>query len=223
MTIVWYKHFPSDFLHGVARMTAEERGVYASLLDMMYDQGGSIPYIKNARPDRPGSPARLASACGINTRRFNIIMERLFDEGKVIHRHDRLFNKRVFKELKPDFISTLSLHYLVLIFPEWRKIKGLAEVKKLEARLHKKINKKNDQEGGGPTIEPPQPGSPLRHLFDHVVAAYGEGVWLAWFRPGQAKLVGSILIPRTKFIRSKISTDYEDALIDAGFQLGDVR
>jgi len=133
---VWYKHYPSDFLHGVARMTAEERGIYASLLDMMYAQGGSIPYVKKARPDRPGSPARLASACGSNTRRFNIILERLLEDRKLIHKHGRLFNKRVFKELKHDFISTLSLHYLEIIFPELFKFKRLTGPKKPDSRIH---------------------------------------------------------------------------------------
>ena len=219
---VWYKHYPSDFLHGVGRLTAEERGIYASLLDMMYAQGGSIPYIEKARPDRPGSPARLASACGSNTRRFNIILERLIDDGKVIHKHGRLFNKRVFKELKHDFISTLSLHYLEIIFPELFKFKTLTRPKKPDSRLHKKINKKNDQEGGCPNIEPPDPGSPLRHLYDHVCTAHGEDVWWSWFRPGQSTLFGSTLTPRTKFIHSKSVGNYEDALLAAGFELGEM-
>ena len=220
MSTVWYKRFPSDFLNGVARLTAEERGVYASLIDMMYDEGGSIPYMADARPDQPGSPSRLASTCGCSTRRFNIILKRLINDEKVIHRYDRLFNKRVFKQLNPDFISTLSLHYLVLIFPEWRKIKGLADAKNLEPRIHKKINKKNDQEGG--FTEAPDEATPERHLFDHVCAAYGQEVWLAWFSPTQVEIFGGQVRPRTKFIQSKISQNYSEAVSAAGFTLGEL-
>ena len=222
MSAVWYKRYPADFLNGVARLTAEERGVYDSLIDMMYDEGGSLPYFEKARPHQPGSPARLASACGTNTRRFNIILIRLIADEKVIHRYNRLFNERVFKQLNHDFISTLSLHYLVLIFPELHKIKGLAGAKKPEARFHKKYIQKNDQEGAGSGVEPPIPGSPNRKLYDQVCASYGETVWLSWFGPGQAKLFDSELRPRTKFIHSKISQNFEDALTAAGFTLGEV-
>ena len=108
MTAIWYKRYPADFLNGVADLSAEERGVYASLLDMMYDQGGSII----------DDPRCLARCSGCSTRRFNQIRNRLLAREKLIHRDGRLFNRRVFKSLKADFISDLSLIYLVLIFPK---------------------------------------------------------------------------------------------------------
>jgi len=210
MNTVWYKRYPSDFLNGVGDLSAEERGVYATLLDMMYDQGGSV--IDDGK--------RLARRCGCSTRRFNQIKNRLIRDDKLVEFKGRLFNKRVFKSLLPEFISDLSLKYLVLIFPEWRKFNGLAWTKTLDSRLHKKNIQKNDR---GRLLEAPEPGTTERELFDTILLVHGEDVWKAWFSPEQVSLHGSVLTPRTKFIRSKISTSYTEILTAAGLTLGEVK
>ncbi len=38
----WYKHYPSDFLRGTSRLSAEETGCYIVCLDLMYERGGPI-------------------------------------------------------------------------------------------------------------------------------------------------------------------------------------
>ena len=209
MTSVWYKRYPSDFLNGVADLSAEERGVYATLLDMMYDQRGSIA----------DDPKRLARRCGCSTRRFNQVQTRLLACGKIVSFEGRLFNKRVFKSLKPQFISDLSLKYLVLIFPEWRKFNDLAWAKSLDSRLQIKNKTKNDRVDG---LDVPELGTPERELFDTIMLVHGELAWKAWFSPEQITVFGGVLTPRTKFIRSKIATSYEDAVIAAGLVLGEV-
>jgi hypothetical protein len=214
MTSVWYKRYPSDFLNGVAELSAEERGVYVTLIDMLYDQGGSVI----------DDPSRFARRCGCSTRRFNQIRTRLLDSGKLISVEGRLFNKRVLKSLKPEFISDLSLKYLVLIFPEWHKIKELAWAKKLEARVHKKNIQKNELRKESADLDlAPELGTVERELYDTILLVHGEDAWKAWFSPEQISVFGGVLTPRTKFIRSKISQSYSDVIAAAGLTLGDVR
>lgn len=205
MSKVWYKRFPSDYQNGVALLDADVRGVYGSLIDFMYDERGSVV----------NDPSRLARRCGCSTRRFNQITKELLSLGKIHEKEGRFFNKRVFKELKPDFISSLSLNYLVLIFPEWRDFKDLGEVKKLEPRIQKKNKIKKD------LGIVPDDGSQARELFDYVTARLGQSVWLSWF--SNCEIEAGIIYPPSKLNRTKILQNYEYILTDTGLTLGDVR
>jgi uncharacterized protein YdaU (DUF1376 family) len=57
MNYAWFKFFPSDWISGVSTLSAAERGVYVTILAMIYDHGGPI-----RRDD-----ARLARCCGLPT------------------------------------------------------------------------------------------------------------------------------------------------------------
>ncbi|RIY01480.1 DUF1376 domain-containing protein [Aureimonas flava] len=69
----WVKFFPSDFLADTRGMSASEIGVYITMVAMMYDRQGGIPY----------EPARLARVCGASNSMFAKIIQSLTDSGKL--------------------------------------------------------------------------------------------------------------------------------------------
>ena len=40
----WFKFYPSDWLGGTRGLTAEETGVYITMIAMMYEAGGGLPH-----------------------------------------------------------------------------------------------------------------------------------------------------------------------------------
>lgn len=85
----WIKFFPSDFLSGVAGLSAAERGVYITLLASMYDHAGPIK-----RDD-----GRLARLCGLPTPGFTRAIECLIDACKLVQTNGWIFNERVKNQL----------------------------------------------------------------------------------------------------------------------------
>ena len=77
----WFKFFPSDWLSGVSGLSAGERGVYVTLLAMMYDHGGPIK-----RDD-----GRLSRQCGLPKVGFSRALEALIALGKITESDGTLF------------------------------------------------------------------------------------------------------------------------------------
>lgn len=91
MSITHIPFYPSDWLAGTRGMTAEETGVYITLISRMYEMAGPIE-----RDDE-----RLYRLCGCKSKRaFTKVLEYLFSEGKVQEQDGGLFNVRVQKEIK---------------------------------------------------------------------------------------------------------------------------
>jgi len=86
---VWFKFYASDWVAGVSCLSASERGVYITLLAIMYDNGGPI-----VRDD-----ARLARQCGLPKAGFSKCLEALISFGKITIEDGQLFNKRAKNEL----------------------------------------------------------------------------------------------------------------------------
>ena len=80
----WYKRYPSDFISGTILLSAEEKGVYAVLLDLMYDRHAPIT----------DEPRELARICGCTTRRFGQIRDKLIELGKITRAEGSLTNPR---------------------------------------------------------------------------------------------------------------------------------
>jgi uncharacterized protein YdaU (DUF1376 family) len=85
----WFRFFPSDWISGVSGLSAAERGVYVTLLAIIYDQGGPIK-----RDD-----ARLARQCGLPVAGFRRALEALESLGKVTVENGEIFNSRAKYEL----------------------------------------------------------------------------------------------------------------------------
>lgn len=86
----WFKFWTENFLAGVADLNPEQRGVYITLLALMYDREGPLAY----------DPQSLAARCNMTTRAFNRILAQLIEiPGKIERRGDMLGNKRALAEL----------------------------------------------------------------------------------------------------------------------------
>lgn len=85
----WYKRYPGDFIAGTAMLTDAEKGVYSTIIDLLYDKGGPIE----------DSPSDLARICGCaSVKRFQSIKERLVKLGKLAVVGDHITNARFERE-----------------------------------------------------------------------------------------------------------------------------
>ena len=85
----WFRFFPSDWLGGTSGLSAAEKGVYVTLIALMYDQGGMVP-----RDD-----ARLARQCGLPKAGLSKVIDTLVALGKIEVDGERLTNSRVKTEV----------------------------------------------------------------------------------------------------------------------------
>lgn len=83
------KFYPSDFLGGTSGLSPAERGVYITLLCVMYEADGPIE-----RDD-----SRLSRRCGAPKAAFLRCLVSLIDEGKIIENNGMLFNSKAEKTL----------------------------------------------------------------------------------------------------------------------------
>jgi len=81
------KFYPSDFLAGTSGLSPAERGVYITLLCLIYETDGQVP-----RDD-----ARLSRRCGSPKASFKRTLDALIDEGKITERDGMLSNERAEK------------------------------------------------------------------------------------------------------------------------------
>jgi uncharacterized protein YdaU (DUF1376 family) len=83
------KFYPSDFLAGTSGLSPAERGVYITLLCLIYEADGPIE-----RHD-----ARLSRRCGSPKAAFQRTLEALIDEGKIVEADGMLSNRRAEKAI----------------------------------------------------------------------------------------------------------------------------
>lgn len=85
----WFRFFPTDWISGVAQLSAAERGVYVTLIAMIYDAEGPVPL----------DESRLARACGIPVHGFRRALDALVDLDKLQIEDGKITNKRAKTEL----------------------------------------------------------------------------------------------------------------------------
>lgn len=87
----WHKHYHADALNSMASLSVELRGVYYTLLDMMYDARGPLSC----------SDQMFAARMMCSVRKWKAYRNSLIGMGKIHMTSDgKLFNKRAEKELK---------------------------------------------------------------------------------------------------------------------------
>ena len=89
MKAPWFPFFTADWIVGVTSLSAAERGVYVSLLALMYDRNGPL-----VRDD-----GRLSRQCGLPKAGFVRALDGLIATGKIIFEEGCLFNLRAKSEL----------------------------------------------------------------------------------------------------------------------------
>ena len=84
----WYKRFPADFINGCvsAGLSAEEIGLYAIILDLVYDRGPA-----------PNDPKWLGGLVMLSTRRCRQVIEALEGKGKITIKDGMIDNRRAEK------------------------------------------------------------------------------------------------------------------------------
>lgn len=86
MSLAYYKRYPRDFIEGVsaARLTFEQRGAYAIVLDLIYSHDG----------DLPDDPRFIAGVLNCSVRLWKSIRLVLIEKEKLFVSGEFLTNKR---------------------------------------------------------------------------------------------------------------------------------
>lgn len=82
--------YASDWLAGTRGLTAVETGVYITLVALMYEADGPVPY----------DPRRLCRTCGCTPRTFEKAVDALMAQGKIALAEGGLTNARAKKEIE---------------------------------------------------------------------------------------------------------------------------
>ena len=90
MSDPWYKRNARDFYEGTRRLTLEQRGAYADLIDLIYIHDGEVPDDEDW----------IAHALYISRRKWRPIRAALIDAGKITSEDGRITNSRAQIELK---------------------------------------------------------------------------------------------------------------------------
>ena len=91
MSIIYIPFYPSNWLSGTRGLSAEETGVYITLISRMYEMAGPIE-----RDDK-----RLSRLCGTKSKiGFVKALNYLISEGKIIEVDGGLFNEKVEKVIQ---------------------------------------------------------------------------------------------------------------------------
>lgn len=143
----WYKRFPSDFVNGCisGHLTAEEVGVYAIILDMIYDRGPI-----------PNDPRWIGGMVQLSTRRSRQVIQSLIKKGKIQEAGEKLTNKRAEKEAENSAKDARKLSE--------NGVKGAEKTNEKRAELNKNNN-----------IAEKEPENSERQSRSHIPEARDKG------------------------------------------------
>lgn len=78
--IYWYKRDPDAWRAGVLQLTPEERGIYDTVIDVLYSYDGELPPILDDK--------WWARECNCNPRTWRAVRDRLIAKGKLFYKDD---------------------------------------------------------------------------------------------------------------------------------------
>lgn len=87
--IPYFDFYPSDFMHGVRGLSAQDVGVYTMILCRIYEENGPVEY----------NPLRLATYCGMRESTFVKTLEKLVTLDKFQVDGGMIFNRRAAIEI----------------------------------------------------------------------------------------------------------------------------
>lgn len=111
MSAPYVPFYPSDWLAGTRALSAEETGVYITIIAMIYEREAPI--------DMPDD--RLSRLCGCGMKAFRKAVEALIAEGKLVRTEAGLWNERAEKEIEKRAARTQSAKSSVE--QRWKKAK----------------------------------------------------------------------------------------------------
>lgn len=112
----WYKRDPDAALAGMAELSAQERGVYNSLIDLLYARDGDVP-----DDDR-----RIARMISLDVREYRAVKQRLIARHKVWIEDGKITAKRVRSAL--DEAQLLSKSQRTKAQLRWHKSEKLNDI-----------------------------------------------------------------------------------------------
>lgn len=86
----WFQFYPNDWLSGTRGLSAEETGVYITIIATLYDRAAPIP----------NDIDRLSRMCGASKRTFVAALAKLVEDEKLVITEQGIWNTRVEEELK---------------------------------------------------------------------------------------------------------------------------
>jgi len=202
----WYARHPAKALNGSKKMNLELRGLYFTLLDMFYDEGGCIPN---------DDPAANARACGCSTRKYNSLLKELIEAGKIVEIEGYITNKTVLSSIKNGFISDLSLKYRVLMNLKPNENKAVHRPKK---ERNKERKKKRDFLEEKELEKSLTIGEPEKLLYDLIAKKHGVMVWRNLYH-GRVRVDGQSIIVTDPLARQQIQKHHGGVLAGSGFRL----
>ena len=88
--IPYFDFYPTDFMHGIRGLTAQEVGIYTMLLCRIYEENGPVEY----------HAARLSTYCGTREATFVKAFDRLVVLGKLVVEDGCFMNPRAHREIE---------------------------------------------------------------------------------------------------------------------------
>lgn len=85
----WFRFFPSDWLNGTHGLSLVQKGLYITMVAMMYDRGEPLKIKREA----------LARRCSVTLRQVSDALDILIEEGKILDTPEGYWNERVAREL----------------------------------------------------------------------------------------------------------------------------
>lgn len=169
----WFQFYPTDWLAGTADLTAMERGVYITLLALMYDRGGPLPI----------DHARLSRRCNMTGPAFLRALESLIREGKITSDGEKISNPRVENELsatssRRENAKNSANSRWVKVEQKQQSVYATASVSHMlpepepESELKKELSSlRSDSCAAPPSAAPPPPiKTPTRDLLESTEA-----------------------------------------------------
>lgn len=92
----WIKFFPSDWLNGTVMLSPVERGVYITLIALIYDEQGPIAH----------NPKVLARRCAMTIKLFEDTLQSLIEQEKLTLEQGMISNEKTEKILGDVFMRS---------------------------------------------------------------------------------------------------------------------
>ena len=87
--IPYFRFYPTDFMHGVRGLSAQEVGVYTMILCRIYEENGPVEH----------NALRLATYCGMRVKTFSDTLDKLVALGKLTVSDGMVHNRRASTEI----------------------------------------------------------------------------------------------------------------------------
>lgn len=164
----WYKRDPDAALAGMIGLTPEERGIYNTVIDLLYSRDGELP-----EDDR-----FFARACECRPQVWRRVRNSLLTKGKLYYRQDgKLTANRVVNELQ-----TASKRIEIMRGLRQKQLQDQRSLAGVDARTTTTTTRKKEEEEGHPREEQQASKSGEAYAFSYGVIRLTQKDYEQWKR-----------------------------------------